>query len=175
MRAAIHTLLAELHFAGMAQTLDRVLDGAEQAGDPPAAVLLAHLREESRHRQERRLAYRLQQARLPWAWRISPTGCRPSRRTTCSSSGCIAIKLNLIERWLLEQYQRDAAGAAPRVTLKPAQEIRADSLRRGIPTRALPFPHHRQVALHHRQRHRRGAMSSATDLRPVAVLPPLVH
>ncbi len=27
MRAAIHTLLAELHFAGMAQTLDRVLDG----------------------------------------------------------------------------------------------------------------------------------------------------
>jgi len=36
--------------------------------------------------------------------------------------------LNLIERWLLEQYQRDAAGAAPRVTLKPAQEIRADSL-----------------------------------------------
>ena len=41
MRAAIHTLLAELHFAGMAQTLDRVLDGAEQAGDPPAAVLLA--------------------------------------------------------------------------------------------------------------------------------------
>ena len=40
MRAALHTLLAELHFAGMAQTLDRVLDGAEQAGDPPAAVLL---------------------------------------------------------------------------------------------------------------------------------------
>jgi len=66
MRAAIHTLLAELHFAGMAQTLDRVLDGAEQAGDPPAAVLLALLREESRHRQERSLAYRLQQAHLPW-------------------------------------------------------------------------------------------------------------
>ena len=58
MRAAIHTLLAELHFAGMAQTLDRVLDGAEQAGDPPAAVLLALLGEESRHRQERSLAYR---------------------------------------------------------------------------------------------------------------------
>ncbi len=48
MRAAIHTLLAERHFAGMAQTLDRVLDGAEQAGDPPAAVLLALLGEESR-------------------------------------------------------------------------------------------------------------------------------
>ncbi len=46
MRAALHTLLAKLHFAGMAETLDRVLDGAEQAGDPPAAVLLALLREE---------------------------------------------------------------------------------------------------------------------------------
>jgi DNA replication protein DnaC len=70
MRAAIHTLLAELHFAGMAETLDRVLDGAEQGGDPPAAVLLALLREESRHRQERSLAYRLQQAHLPWDWSL---------------------------------------------------------------------------------------------------------
>jgi len=70
MRAAIHSLLAELHFAGMAQTLDRVLDGAEQGGDPPAAVLLALLREEARHRQERSLAYRLQQARLPWDWSL---------------------------------------------------------------------------------------------------------
>lgn len=70
MRAAIHTLLAELPFAGMAETLDRVLDGAEQGGDPPAAVLLALLREESRHRQERSLAYRLQQAHLPWDWSL---------------------------------------------------------------------------------------------------------
>jgi len=35
-----------------------------------AAVLLALLREESRHRQERSLAYRLQQARLPWDWSL---------------------------------------------------------------------------------------------------------
>ena len=40
MRAALHTLLAELHFAGMRETLDTALDAAEQAGDPPAAVLL---------------------------------------------------------------------------------------------------------------------------------------
>ena len=70
MRATLHTLLAELNFAGMAQTLDRVLDAAEQNGDPPAAVLLALLREEARHRQERSLAYRLQQARLPWDWSL---------------------------------------------------------------------------------------------------------
>jgi hypothetical protein len=34
MRATLHTLLAELNFAGMAQTLDRVLDAAEQGGEP---------------------------------------------------------------------------------------------------------------------------------------------
>ena len=80
MRAALHTLLAELHFAGMSQTLDRVLDGAEQAGDPPAAVRLALLREESRHRQERSLVYRLQQARLPWDWSLDtfPFARQPS-------------------------------------------------------------------------------------------------
>lgn len=71
MRATIHTLLAELHFAGMSQTLDRVLDAAELSGDPPAAVLLALLREEHRYRQERSLAYRLHQARLPWDWSLA--------------------------------------------------------------------------------------------------------
>jgi DNA replication protein DnaC len=70
MRAAIHTLLAELHFAGMRERLDTVLDAAEQVGDPPAAVLLRLLREEQRHRQERSLAYRLHQARLPWDWSL---------------------------------------------------------------------------------------------------------
>ena len=70
MRAAMHTLLAELHFAGMRETLDTVLDAAEQAGEPPTAVLLRLLREEHRHRQERRLAYRLHQARLPWDWSL---------------------------------------------------------------------------------------------------------
>jgi DNA replication protein DnaC len=70
MRAQLHTLLAELHFAGMDAGLDAVLDAAEQAADPPAAVLLRLLEEESRHRQERSLAYRLAQARLPWDWSL---------------------------------------------------------------------------------------------------------
>jgi len=70
MRAELHTLLGELRFAGMGACLEAVLDAAEQAGDPPAAVLLRLLQEESRHRQERSLAYRLQQARLPWDWSL---------------------------------------------------------------------------------------------------------
>lgn len=70
MRAELHTLLGELRFAGMGACLETVLDAAEQAGDPPAAVLLRLLQEESRHRQERSLAYRLQQARLPWDWSL---------------------------------------------------------------------------------------------------------
>jgi hypothetical protein len=37
-------------------------------------------------------------------------------------------RYELIERLLLEQYHIDAADQGPRVTLKPAQEIRADSL-----------------------------------------------
>ena len=71
MREHIHTLLGELRFAGMAESLERILDTAEQAGDAPAAVLLALLREEARHRQERSLAYRLTQARLPWDWSLA--------------------------------------------------------------------------------------------------------
>jgi DNA replication protein DnaC len=70
MRAAIHSLLTELHFTGMSQTLDSILDAAEHNGDAPAAVLLRLLREEARYRQERSLAYRLQQARLPWDWSL---------------------------------------------------------------------------------------------------------
>jgi DNA replication protein DnaC len=70
MRATIRQLLAELHFAGMTETLDPVPDAAEQTGDPPPAVLLRLLREEHRHRQERSLAYRLQQAHLPWDWSL---------------------------------------------------------------------------------------------------------
>ncbi len=65
MRADLHALLGELRFAGMGACLDAVLDAAEQAGDPPAAVLLRLLQEESRHRQERSLAYR-----LPWDWSL---------------------------------------------------------------------------------------------------------
>jgi len=54
MRAAFTACSPSCTSPGMAQTLDRVLDGANRAADPPAAVLLALLREEARHRQERK-------------------------------------------------------------------------------------------------------------------------
>jgi DNA replication protein DnaC len=47
-----------------------VLDQAEKEGLPVAEVLHELLQEEWRHRQERALAYRLSQAKLPWDWSL---------------------------------------------------------------------------------------------------------
>jgi len=70
MREQLQQLLATLRFHGMAQVLDRVLVQAEKEGLPVAEVLLQLLQEEWRHRQERALAYRLTQAKLPWDWSL---------------------------------------------------------------------------------------------------------
>lgn len=70
MHDQLQQLLATLRFNGMAQVLDRVLDQAEKKGTPIAEVLYQLLQEEWRHRQERALAYRLSQARLPRDWSI---------------------------------------------------------------------------------------------------------
>jgi DNA replication protein DnaC len=70
MREQLQQLLATLRFNGMAQALDRVLDQAENQGLPVAEVLYQLLQEEQRHRQERSLAYRISQAKLPWDWTI---------------------------------------------------------------------------------------------------------
>ena len=70
MREQLQQLLASLRFNGMAQALDRVLDPAENQGLPVAEVLYQLLQEEQRHRQERSLAYRISQAKLPWDWTI---------------------------------------------------------------------------------------------------------
>jgi hypothetical protein len=86
MREHIRTLLGELRFAGMAESLERILDTAEQAGDAPAAVLLALLREEARHRQERSLAYRLQQAPCPGIGPSRPSPSPSRRRSTPPTS-----------------------------------------------------------------------------------------
>lgn len=70
MREQLQQLLAQLRFHGMAQALDRLLDQAEQEGLPVAEVLLQLLQEEWRYRQERALAYRISQAKLPWDWSL---------------------------------------------------------------------------------------------------------
>ena len=70
MRDQLHQLLATLRFQGMAQTLDRELDRAEREALTPQEVLYHLLVEEARDRQERSLAYRLRQAKLPWDWTL---------------------------------------------------------------------------------------------------------
>jgi DNA replication protein DnaC len=70
MREKLYQLLAQLRLGGMAQCLDAVLDAAERQAHSPAQVLLRLLEEEYRYRQERSLAYRIQQAKLPWDWSL---------------------------------------------------------------------------------------------------------
>ena len=70
MRESIEKLLAQLHFNGMAESLERILATADAEALPAVAVVHRLLQEEWRHRQERSLAYRLTQAKLPWEWSL---------------------------------------------------------------------------------------------------------
>lgn len=70
MRADIDKLIAQLHFKGMAQSLERILAQADAEPLPATEVVYRLLQEEWRHRQERSLAYRLDQAKLPWQWSL---------------------------------------------------------------------------------------------------------
>ena len=70
MREDIEKLLAQLHFKGMAQSLERILAQADAEALPATEVVYRLLQEEWRYRQERSLAYRLDQAKLPWQWSL---------------------------------------------------------------------------------------------------------
>lgn len=70
MREDIEKLLTELRLLGMAQALERELARAEKQGCSVPQVLHRLLLEEARHRHERSLAYRLDQAKLPWPWTL---------------------------------------------------------------------------------------------------------
>jgi DNA replication protein DnaC len=54
----------------MAQCLERILAQADAEALPATQVIYRLLQEEWRHRQERSLAYRLDQAKLPWEWSL---------------------------------------------------------------------------------------------------------
>lgn len=69
-REALHALLQELKFKGMARVLDAELDRAERDGTPPAELIERLLTEQASFQRERALAYRVVQARLPWQWTI---------------------------------------------------------------------------------------------------------
>ena len=70
MREQIEQLLAQLHFKGMHESLERILASAEAEALAASEVVHRLLLEEWRHRQERSLAYRLHQAKLPWNWSL---------------------------------------------------------------------------------------------------------
>jgi len=70
MREDIEKLLAQLHFKGMAQSLERILAQADAEALPATEVVYRLLQEQWRYRQERSLTYRLDQAKLPWQWSL---------------------------------------------------------------------------------------------------------
>jgi DNA replication protein DnaC len=70
MRDKLHALIAQLRFHGMAEALDAEIERAEREAVPAPELLHRLLSQEAASRQERSLAYRLRQARLPWRWTL---------------------------------------------------------------------------------------------------------
>ncbi|MCP4407332.1 MAG: ATP-binding protein [Gammaproteobacteria bacterium] len=70
MRLKITQLLEDLKFTGMANALQAVLDAGIAQGHSFEEILWHLLSEEARYRQEKSLAYRIKQARLPWDWTL---------------------------------------------------------------------------------------------------------
>jgi len=71
MKNKILTLLEELKFKGMAQSLDKQLAQAQKNGSSVQKILYQLLVEESRFRQERSLKYRIKNAKLPFDWTLN--------------------------------------------------------------------------------------------------------
>jgi DNA replication protein DnaC len=69
-RDELRTVLAQLRFNGLARVLDTELDRAEREASPAPELIHRLLSAEAAHRRERSLAYRLDQARLPWRWTL---------------------------------------------------------------------------------------------------------
>src|SRR3990170_15348 len=69
-RDELRALLARLRFHGMARTLDAELYRVEREASPAPELIHRLLSAEAAYRRERSLAYRLDQARLPWPWTL---------------------------------------------------------------------------------------------------------
>jgi DNA replication protein DnaC len=70
MRDKLRELLAQLRFHGMAAALDAEIERAEREAAPGTELLYRLLTEEAGSRRQRSLAYRLDQAHLPWPWTL---------------------------------------------------------------------------------------------------------
>jgi len=70
MREKLREILQQLHLQGMVEALDNELDRAEKTASPVIDVLYRLALEEQRVRQEKSLANRLKQAKMPWDWTL---------------------------------------------------------------------------------------------------------
>lgn len=70
MRKKIHQVLDELRLKGMDEAMDRELDHAEKKGSSVTQVLYRLLQEELKYRKERSMAYRINNAKIPWEWTL---------------------------------------------------------------------------------------------------------
>lgn len=70
MESEIIELLDSLHLKGMSMAIKNELAWADREASAPAELLLRLLKEESRHRREQSLCYRLKQAKIPWSWSL---------------------------------------------------------------------------------------------------------
>jgi DNA replication protein DnaC len=70
MRDRLKDMLAQLRFHGMAAALDAEIERAEREAAPASELLYRLLCQEAASRRQRSLAYRLDQAKLPWPWTL---------------------------------------------------------------------------------------------------------
>jgi DNA replication protein DnaC len=70
MRDKLQALLAQLRFHGMTEALDAEIERAEREATPAFELLYRLLCAEAASRRQRSLAYRLDQAHLPWRWTL---------------------------------------------------------------------------------------------------------
>jgi len=70
MREKIEQILNELRLKGMSAVLEHELDDAEKKGSPVTQVLYRLLQEELKHRRERSMLYRINNAKIPWSWTL---------------------------------------------------------------------------------------------------------
>jgi len=70
MHNEIITLLQRLRLNGMLEVFEKTMQSADTEGHPPLWVLSELLRSEYSYQQERSMANRLTQAKLPWDWTL---------------------------------------------------------------------------------------------------------
>ena len=66
----LRALIAQLRFRGMEAALDAEIQRAERDGVAVVDLLYRMLLEEAASNRQRSLAYRLQQAHMPWDWSL---------------------------------------------------------------------------------------------------------